>query len=109
IEPRLLEDLHSLELSVVARLWRMVLQGELSRINVGVHVAVEFALVAAVTVEIIVNPRGHGYNLILAQQSLRVDRMYAQLLWLCIVGYAINAALRTVKMAEPSIHVGGRL
>lgn len=109
IEPRLLEVAHSLELSFVARLWKIVLPAALSRINVGVRVAVGFALVVAVTVEIIVNPRGLGYSLILAQQSLRVDLMYAQLLWLCIVGYAINAALRTVKMAEPSIHVGERL
>lgn len=60
------------------------------------------------TVEIIVNPRGLGYSLILAQQSLRVDLMYAQLLWLSIIGYAINAALRTLKTAQPSLQVGGR-
>jgi ABC-type nitrate/sulfonate/bicarbonate transport system permease component len=108
IEPRLLEVARALELSFSARLWKIVLPAALSRINVGIRVAVGFALVVAVTVEIIVNPRGLGYSLILAQQSLRVDLMYAQLLWLCIVGYAINAALRTVKIAQPSIHVGGR-
>lgn len=109
IEPRLLEVARALELSFAARLWKIVLPAALARINVGVRVAVGFALVVAVTVEIIVNPRGLGYSLILAQQSLRVDLMYAQLLWLCIVGYAINAALRTLKMTQPSIHLGGRL
>lgn len=109
IEPRLLEVARALELSFAARLWKIVLPAALSRINVGIRVAVGFALVVAVTVEIIVNPRGLGYSLILAQQSLRVDLMYAQLLWLCIVGYGINAAVRTMKMAQPSIHVGGRL
>jgi len=109
IEPRLLEVARALELPFAARLWKIILPAALSRINVGIRVAVGFALVVAVTVEIIVNPRGLGYSLILAQQSLRVDLMYAQLLWLCIVGYAINAALRTVKMAQPAIHVGGRL
>lgn len=109
IEPRLLEVARALELSFAARLWKIVLPAALSRINVGIRVAVGFALVVAVTVEIIVNPRGLGYSLILAQQSLRVDLMYAQLLWLCIVGYGINAAVRTMKIAQPSIHVGGRL
>ena len=56
------------------------------------RVAVGFALVVAVTVEIVVNPRGLGYSLIVAQQSLRIDLMYAQLLWLSILGYAVNAA-----------------
>ena len=79
-------------MSFATRLWKIILPAALSRINVGIRVAVGFALVVAVTVEIIVNPRGLGYSLILAQQSLRVDLMYAQLLWLSIVGYAINAA-----------------
>ncbi len=109
IEPRLLEVARALEMPFAARLWKIVLPAALPRINVGVRVAVGFALVVAVTVEIIVNPRGLGYSLILAQQSLRVDLMYAQLLWLCIVGYAINALLRTVRTAQPSSFTGGRV
>lgn len=109
IEPRLLEVARVLELPFATRLRKIILPAALSRINVGVRVAVGFALVVAVTVEIIVNPRGLGYSLILAQQSLRVDLMYAQLLWLCIVGYAINALLRTVRTSQPSTFTGGRI
>ncbi len=109
IEPRLLEVARALEMPFPARLWKIILPAALSRINVGVRIAVGFALVVAVTVEIIVNPRGLGYSLILAQQSLRVDLMYAQLLWLCIIGYAINALLRTVRTAQPSALTGGRV
>lgn len=109
IEPRMLEVARVLEMSFAARMRKIILPAALARINVGVRVAVGFALVVAVTVEIIVNPRGLGYSLVLAQQSLRVDLMYAQLLWLCIVGYGINAALRTVRLSQASIHVGGRL
>jgi NitT/TauT family transport system permease protein len=109
IEPRLLEVARALEMPFTARLWKIILPAALSRINVGVRIAVGFALVVAVTVEIIVNPRGLGYSLILAQQSLRVDLMYAQLLWLCIIGYAINALLRTVRTAQPSALTGGRV
>lgn len=109
IEPRLLEVARALEMPFATQLRKIIIPAALSRINVGIRVAVGFALVVAVTVEIIVNPRGLGYNLILAQQSLRVDLMYAQLLWLCIVGYAINALLRTVRTAQPSALIGGRL
>jgi NitT/TauT family transport system permease protein len=109
IEPRLLEVARALEMPFATQLRKIILPAALSRLNVGVRVAVGFALVVAVTVEIIVNPRGLGYSLILAQQSLRVDLMYAQLLWLCIVGYAINALLRTVRTAQPSTFTGGRI
>jgi ABC-type nitrate/sulfonate/bicarbonate transport system permease component len=108
IEPRLLEVARVLELPFATTLRKVILPAALGRINVGVRVAAGFALVVAVTVEIIVNPRGLGYSLIVAQQSLRIDLMYAQLLWLSIVGYAINAALRTVRITQPSLQAGGR-
>ena len=60
------------------------------------RVAAGIALVVAVTTEIVLNPRGLGYSLILAQQSLNVALMYAQLVWLCIIGVLLNAALRTI-------------
>jgi ABC-type nitrate/sulfonate/bicarbonate transport system permease component len=49
-----------------------------------------------VTVEIVLNPRGLGYHLILAQQSLHVGLMYAQLFWLCVIGFLLNALLRNI-------------
>jgi ABC-type nitrate/sulfonate/bicarbonate transport system permease component len=107
IEPRLLEVAQALELSFAGRMRKIILPAALGRINVGVRVAAGFALVVAVTVEIVVNPRGLGYSLILAQQSFRVDLMYAQLLWLSILGYALNSILRTVRTSEPALQ-GGR-
>ena len=106
IEPRLLEVAQALELSFAERMRKIILPAALGRINVGVRVAVGFALVVAVTVEIVVNPRGLGYSLIVAQQSLRIDLMYAQLLWLSILGYAVNALLRTVRTSEPALQDG---
>jgi ABC-type nitrate/sulfonate/bicarbonate transport system permease component len=44
----------------------------------------------------VLNPRGLGYSLILAQQSLNVALMYAQLIWLCVIGMLLNAVLRTL-------------
>lgn len=39
------------------------------------------------------NPRGLGYGMIIASQSLKPDLMYAQLLWLGLLGWGLNAAL----------------
>ena len=96
IEPRLLEVAYILEMTFAERLRKIILPAAFARINVSLRVATSIALVVAVTVEIVLNPRGLGYSLILAQQSLKVDVMYAQLLWLCVIGYALNALLHNI-------------
>jgi ABC-type nitrate/sulfonate/bicarbonate transport system permease component len=106
IEPRLLEVARTLEMSFADTMRKIVLPAALGRINVGVRVAAGFALVVAVTVEIVVNPRGLGYSLILAQQSLRIDLMYAHLVWLGVLGCVMNALLRSVRTADPSLPGG---
>ena len=81
--------------SVILR--RIVLPATLARISVGVRVSLGVALVVAVTIEIVANPRGLGYALVVAQQSLKPDLMFAQILWLALIGFALNAALRTAE------------
>ncbi len=96
IEPRLLELAESLELSYVERLRKIILPAALGRIAVGLRLALAIALVVAVTVEIVLNPRGLGHSMIAAQQALRSDLMYAQLLWLGALGTALNALGRRI-------------
>ncbi|HZD91638.1 MAG TPA: ABC transporter permease subunit [Pseudolabrys sp.] len=96
IEPRLLEVAAVLEMPLTDRLRKIVLPAALARINVGVRIAAAIALVVAVTVEIVLNPRGLGYHLILAQQSMQVALMYAQLFWLCVIGLLLNILLRNM-------------
>jgi ABC-type nitrate/sulfonate/bicarbonate transport system permease component len=97
IEPRLLEVADALEMGFGERLLKIVLPAAFARINVGIRIALGVALVVAVTVEIAVNPRGLGYSLVLAQQSMKADLMYAQIFWLALIGFVLNALLRTVE------------
>jgi ABC-type nitrate/sulfonate/bicarbonate transport system permease component len=94
IEPRLLEIAAALEMNTVERVRKIIVPAVLSRVLVGLRTAAGFALVVAVTVEILINPRGLGYGLIIAQQSLRIDLMYAYLIWLAVLGLAVNALVR---------------
>jgi ABC-type nitrate/sulfonate/bicarbonate transport system permease component len=94
IEPRLIEVSRALEMSAFQRVTKIIVPAVTSRVLVGLRTAVGFALVVAVTVEILINPRGLGYGLMIAQQSLRVDVMYAYLVWLAVLGIAVNALLR---------------
>jgi ABC-type nitrate/sulfonate/bicarbonate transport system permease component len=94
IEPRLIEIAAALEMSPVKRVQKIIIPAVLSRVLVGLRTAAGFALVVSVTVEILINPRGLGYGLIIAQQSLRIDVMYAYLLWLAVLGLLVNALVR---------------
>jgi ABC-type nitrate/sulfonate/bicarbonate transport system permease component len=96
IEPRLLDIAAVLELPFWKQMVTIILPAAFARINVGLRVAAAISLVVAVTVEIVLNPRGLGYHLILAEQSLQIGLMYAQIFWLCVVGYVLNAILHNV-------------
>jgi ABC-type nitrate/sulfonate/bicarbonate transport system permease component len=96
IEPRLLDVARSLELSFVSQMKKIILPAALGRITVGLRLALAISLVVAVTVEIVLNPRGLGYSMIGAQQALRSDIMYAELLWLGVVGWLLNYVVRKV-------------
>jgi ABC-type nitrate/sulfonate/bicarbonate transport system permease component len=94
IERRLLEVARSLELSFWQQLAKIILPAAAPRIVIGLRLAIAISLVVAVTVEIVLNPRGLGYSMISAQQALRSDLMYAQLLWLGLLGWLINKVIR---------------
>ncbi len=61
------------------------------------RVSAGIALIVAVTTEIILNPRGLGYGMIVASQSLRPDLMWAELVWVGLVGLGFDALLRWIE------------
>lgn len=97
IEPRLIEVSRMLEMRRLASMARIVLPATLARIGVGIRVAAGIALVVAVTVEIVLNPRGLGYGMIVASESLRPDLMWAELVWIGLIGVAFDALLRRIE------------
>jgi NitT/TauT family transport system permease protein len=103
IEVRLIEVAAVLELPLWKRMTKIVLPAAFERINIGLRVSAAISLVVAVTVEIVLNPRGLGYNLILAEQSLQIGLMWAQLVWLCLLGYVLNLVLRHVGRGPAAI------
>lgn len=93
IEPQLLDVSRVLRLSPVGRVTKVVLPATLPRYFVAFRLAMAVSLIVAVTVEIAANPLGIGYELMTAAQSLRPDLMFAMVLWIGLVGWALNSAL----------------
>jgi NitT/TauT family transport system permease protein len=75
----------------------IVIPAALPRIFVAGRLAAGIALIVAVTVEIAINPLGLGAGIMLAQQALRPDLMLAYLVWIGLLGYALNAGLMAAQ------------
>lgn len=105
IETRLLEVADVLEMGQFRRLYSIILPAVFSRVAVGLRTAMGIALVVAITVEILSNPRGLGYGLIIAQQTFQTDLMYAYLIWLALLGLVINEASKLGFRTAPGARV----
>jgi len=97
VEPRLYEVAQVLGLSAPERVAKIVLPAAAPRVFVAFRLGVGIALVVAVTVEIAANPQGLGFGLMSAQQNLRPDLMFALLLWLGALGWALSAGLLAIE------------
>jgi ABC-type nitrate/sulfonate/bicarbonate transport system permease component len=93
IEPRLIEVSRALRMSPGDHVRKIIIPAALPRIFLAFRLAAGIALIVAVTVEIAINPIGLGAGIMIAQQALRPDLMLAYLLWIGLIGYALNAGL----------------
>ncbi|WP_397474453.1 ABC transporter permease [Pusillimonas sp.] len=91
VDTSLLNVARVLEMTAYQRLVKIILPAALARVAVGLQLALAISLIVAVTVEIVLNPRGLGHGMMSAQQAMRFDQMYAQLLWIGIVGWGLSA------------------
>lgn len=96
LDERLTQIARGLEFSLVQRVIKFILPATIGRIWVGVRIAAGIALIVAVTVEIVVNPRGLGYAMIFAQQMLEVDRVYAYVVWTGVLGWLLNLFIQSI-------------
>jgi NitT/TauT family transport system permease protein len=99
VEPRMLEMARAIGLTPLQQLAKIVVPAVLPRIFVALRLAAGIALVVAVTVEIAANPYGLGYALMIAQQSLRPDLMFAFVAWIGALGWGLNAAMLALQAA----------
>ncbi len=112
MEPRLLEVGRVLALNPFETAFKLVIPAAMSGIVVGLRLALAIALIVAITVEIVINPRGLGHEMMAAQQALRFDRMYACLLWVGVLGWALSelslAGIRWMPGVNPEPLGGAR-
>lgn len=97
IEPRLLEVSRALRLSPLAQVSKIVMPAALPRIFLAFRLGLGVALIVAVTVEIAVNPLGLGFGIMKAQQALLPDLMLAYVVWIGLLGFALNLVMELAQ------------
>lgn len=79
-----------LQLGRFARLQKIILPAGMGEIIVSMRLALSLALALAVVTEMIGNPAGVGYEMILAQQAIRADAMFAYIVVIGVLAIAFN-------------------
>jgi len=97
IEPQLLEVSSTLRLSRLQFLVKIAVPNALPDILAGARVSLAISLILAVVTEMQASLPGLGQNILLAQRSYRSPELYAGIVTLGIMGFAINHALLTVE------------
>jgi len=92
-EPQLVELCHTLEMPRGEVLRKVALPGALPDILSGVRVALAIALILAVVTEMQASLPGLGQNILLAQRSFRSPELYAGIVVLGLIGFAVNHGL----------------
>lgn len=93
----LIEVADGLELNWLQRLTYIVMPKIVPSVFTAIRLAAGVALIVAVTAEITANPIGLGYALVVAQETLHPDRMFAYLIWVGLLGWSLNVGLVTIQ------------
>jgi ABC-type nitrate/sulfonate/bicarbonate transport system permease component len=72
----------------------------------GMRVSLAIALILVVIAEMVASNNGMGFFILDTQRSFRVKEMYAGIIALAIVGYALNAAFLALERRLMAWHIG---
>jgi ABC-type nitrate/sulfonate/bicarbonate transport system permease component len=87
-------------------LWQIVLPSASPYVFTGMRVSLAVALIVMVISEMVAASNGIGYFILAAQRGFKIQEMYAGVLTLAIVGYALNRLFLAVENRVLAWHQG---
>jgi ABC-type nitrate/sulfonate/bicarbonate transport system permease component len=105
VDPVLVDVARTFGHSRAALLWKVVLPSALPLVLAGMRIALGIALVLVVIAEMMAGTGGIGYLIIDLQRSFRIVDMYAWVVILALLGYALNEVF--VRIERRAIHWSG--
>jgi ABC-type nitrate/sulfonate/bicarbonate transport system permease component len=97
VDPVLVDTGRTLRCGRLALLAKVVLPASMPLILAGMRVALGLGLILVVIAEMLAGTGGLGYVVIDMQRSFRVQEMYAWIVILAVLGYALNAVFVTLE------------
>lgn len=89
-----------------ARFWKVVLPAAAPQIVTGLRVSLAIALILVTTSEMVVSNDGLGYYVLESQRTFQMPQMYAAIVALGIIGYALNRLFLAVDGWAMAWHKG---
>lgn len=97
VRPLTLETSRVFRISPATRLFKVILPAAGPKILAGVRTSLSLALILMVISEMIASSSGIGHQLVQAQRSFAITRMWAGILLLAVLGYLFNFVLTLVE------------
>ena len=105
-EPVMLDAARTLQHGRFSTMWKVVLPAAMPMVFSGMRIALGIGLVLVVVAEMMAGTGGIGYLIIDMQRSFRIPDMYAWIVLLALLGYALNEVF--VRVERRSLHWSGR-
>ncbi|MNC86753.1 putative aliphatic sulfonates transport permease protein SsuC [compost metagenome] len=93
-------------LSPWALFWKVVLPAASPQIVTGLRVSLAIALILVTTSEMVVSNDGLGYYVLESQRTYRMPQMYAAVVALGVIGYALNRLFLAIDGWAMAWHKG---
>jgi sulfonate transport system permease protein len=106
VDPVVRDVVTSYQLTRWDRVWRVVLPAASPQIVAGVRTALSVGITVIVFSEMAGSTDGIGFQILQAQRSFAIPQMWAGMLFLGIVGYAVNVAFRGLERVLLGWHRG---
>jgi ABC-type nitrate/sulfonate/bicarbonate transport system permease component len=97
IDPTLLETARTFRFSTRQALVKFILPGASPQIATGMRMSLSLALILGVTTELVAGENGIGFFILQAERRFRAAEMYAGVVTLGVVGYALNWAFLKIE------------
>lgn len=109
VERQLLQVADAMELGKIERIFKIILPAIVPRLVVLLRFSAAIALLIAVTVELVADPRGLGNEMMVSAQAFVPARMLALLVTITVLGWLLNWALISAErhfLARGRIELG---
>jgi ABC-type nitrate/sulfonate/bicarbonate transport system permease component len=93
-------------LSPWARFWKVMLPAASPQIVTGLRVSLAIALILVTTSEMVVSNDGVGYYVLESQRAFQIREMYAAVVALGVIGYALNRLFLAIDGWAMAWHKG---